>query len=286
MNEVPSRIGTVVGLGVLLLLPHGAGAQSGPSDGHATYENLLAAMQSQFTGLFTADNRGADGDHAANGISTPGIPGCARIHPLDASDSNLAGDIPSFCEEDAHAFYDWLCFFDTTHSLANTWPERVTRREAGDAKSVTGVRMWLGGPFVDPPADVAGFVLNPEGYPAHEPTEELEVWSGALRKFNGGIVLQHFPELYQALFDHAFTYPNGVIFDQLELESPYYYTLRLRICSSSPIRPGSPTKGSSLGGWVDVRAETEQTCWWDRTMVIQAKKHTESPDLCCGRDAE
>jgi hypothetical protein len=276
-----SRFGVTICIGSLMLFSHRAKAQSDGTDGHATYENLMAAMQSQFTGLFTADNRGSDGDHSANGKGMPRVPNCARIHPLDTSDVNLNAEVPTFCEEDAHAFYDWLCFFDTTYSLDNTWTERVTHQEAGQAKSVTRIRMWIGGPFVDPPADVADFVFNRDGYPAHEPTVELAVWSGAIRKFNGGIVLQDFPELYQALFDHAFTYPNGVIFDQVELEAPYNYTLRLQICSSSPIRPGSPTKDSSLGGWADVRAETEQECWWDRAMVIQVEEHKNGPEFCC-----
>jgi hypothetical protein len=286
MRKSFSRFGIAVCIGSIVLLSHRASAQFNSTDGHATYENLLAAMQSQFTGLFTADSRGSDGEHAASGNGMPRVPGCARIHPLDTSDANLAGEVPTFCEEDAHGFYDWLCFFDTTYSLANTWPERVTRQEAGDAKSVTDVRMWIGGPFIEPPADVADFVVNPEDHPAHLPDEELAIWSGAIRKFNGGIILQDFSELYQALFDHAFTYPNGVIFDQLEFVAPYYYTLRLRICSASPIRPGSPTKNSSFGGWADARAETEQECWWDRAMVFQATEHAAGPDRCCAVTGE
>ena len=35
-----------------------------------------------------------------------------------------------------------------------------------------------------------------------------------------------------------------------------------------------------------VRAETEQECWSDRIMVIQAKEHAENPESWCERKAE
>ena len=247
---------------------------------HATKENIAAAMRSQFEGWFVAYNRGAD----SFGVNT--VPLCGRIHPFDVSQANLLDSVPTFCEEDAHGFYDWLCFFDTTYSLQNNWPNRVTHQEVMEAKAATQLTMWIGGPFASPPADVTDFVFNSGAY-LEEPTLQLTPGCGPIKKFNGGIVFNAsvpgLPEQFQIEKDRAFTFNCGTIFDQFEL-TPGYWTFRLQICSFIPVRPGAPTKNSSLGGndgWDNVRAETENVCWWDRSMVIEIKGHEDHPDFCC-----
>jgi hypothetical protein len=248
----------------------------------ATSESISAAMKSQFAGWFIAYNNGAD----SYGVHT--VPLCARIHPFDVSQANLSDHVPSFCEEDAHGFYDWLCFFDTTYSLQNNWSYHVTRGEVAEAKENTVMNLWIGGPFIAPPSDVSDFVFNSGSYPDEEPTTKLEPECGPIKKFNGGIVYNSsvpgLPEQFQIERSNTFTYNCGIIFDQFEL-TPGFWTFRLQICSDIPIRPGAPTKNSSLGGndgWDNVRAETETTCWWDRSMVIEIKPLQDSPEQCCG----
>jgi len=249
---------------------------------HATPEGVAAAMRSQFEGWFVAYNRGAD----SYGINT--LPLCSRIHPYDVSEANRRGDVPSFCAQDAHGFYDWLCYFDTAYSLDNNWPERVTHEEVKTAKSVTEVSLWIGGPFAGPPPDVEDFVLNPGAYPDWEATTPLPTSCGPIKKFNGGIVynatVPGLPEQFQIEKAHAFTYNCGAIFDQFELETGSFYSFRLQICSDIPVRPGAPTKDSSLGGndgWDNVRVETEEECWWDRSMIIEIVDRDDGPDFCC-----
>jgi len=246
----------------------------------ATEQSVEAAMRAQFEGWFVAYNRGAD----SYGVNT--VPLCARIHPFDVSEANRSGYVPSFCADDAHGFYDWLCFFDTAYSLENTWPDRVTRQEVAQAKDATTMNMWIGGPFPTPPSDVEDFVFNPSAYPQQASTA-LSPVCGPIKKFNGGIVynasVPGLPEQFQIERDRAFTYNCGAVFDQNEL-TPGFWTFRLQICSSAPIRPGAPTKNSSLGGndgWDNVRAETESVCWWDRSMVIEIKSRQDNPDQCC-----
>lgn len=246
-----------------------------PGDGHATYEALWATMQAQFPGFFVAQSSGNDGDQSGRA----GISACARIHPFEVSEENLGGGIPRLCRDNAWGFYDWLCYFDTTYSISQGRP-RVTPEEVRTAKKVTTVTIKRAGPFLTPPADVADFVFNRSGYPDHEPSEQLTVWSGSIRKFNGGVVLEDIGDpFFEIQRQHAFTYPNGVIFDQRSLE-PGFHTLRLQICSSQPVRPGSPTKDSSTGpvdGWANVRVATDEECWWDRAMVIEIVAHEYAP---------
>lgn len=253
------------------------------SDCHATSQSVATAMRSQFQGWFIAYNRGAE----SFGVNT--VPLCGRIHPFDVSQANLLDAIPSFCEEDAHGFYDWLCFFDTAYSLKNNWPDKVTHGEVADSKAATQLSMWIGGPFSSPPTDVSDFVFNAAAYPEF-PTASLDSICGPIKKFNGGIVynasVPGLPEQFQIERNHAFTYNCGTIFAPFEL-TPGYWTFTLQICSDMPIRPGAPTRDSSLGGndgWDNVRAQTQQACWWERSMVIEIKSHGEGPDFCCACD--
>ena len=263
---------------VILATP--AFAQKDPALCSATKQSIAAAMRAQFEGWFVAYNRGAD----SYGVNT--VPLCARIHPFDVSEANRSGYVPSFCADDAHAFYDWLCFFDTAYSLQNNWPVRVTHQEVRQAKDATEMHMWIGGPFTSRPSDVQDFVFNAAAY-SEQANSPLSPVCGPIKKFNGGIVynasVPGLPEQFQIERDQAFTYNCGAIFDKNEL-SPGFWTFRLQICSAIPIRPGAPTKNSSLGGndgWDNVRAETEKDCWWDRSMVIEIKPRQENPDFCC-----